>query len=162
MAISAVSWLTPFGQCLDIDQAAVIDRQLVPPHPERTRRGTARLSYRRVFDCGADHRRSGAVLRSGTGRDERAEHGQVGRLRAAGGEDDVARIAPESFGYLVAGFLQQAPGSLRRPVTARRIAERDRARLGHGLCHLGPQRRGGGVVEIRRGVLTHEIQNRVM
>src|SRR6185437_8368800 len=94
----------------------------------------------------------------GGGGVERAEDRQVGRLGPAGGEDDLAGMAPQVRRHLVPRLLEQTPGPLRRAMAPRRVPERLGPGFLHGACHFGSQRRGGRVVEIRRGARTHVIQ----
>ena len=61
----------------------------------------------------------------------------------------VAGVAAQEGGHLVAGLLQEAAGPLGRRVAAGGIAEDTAGGDGsHGRCHLGPQGRGGSVIEI--------------
>ncbi|CAI7638062.1 unnamed protein product, partial [Penicillium discolor] len=79
-------------------------------------------------------------------------HGEVVRLRAAAGEDDVAYPRPEDAGDPGAGVLQRPRRRLARGVVAGRVAEH-RGEVGlHGRAHLGAYRRGRGVIERPRGV----------
>ena len=115
--------------------------------------GPGGLAHGRVLHGGAQDHGLAPLL---PGRLGRPEHGQVGGLGAAGGEDDLARIAAEEGGHLLARLLEQAPRPLGRRVAAGRVPEQDRrpasaVHLGHGGGHLGPQRRRGGVVEVGDG-----------
>ena len=118
-------------------------------------RGAGGLTHGRVLHGGIqEHRVTPALPRRLGG----PRHGQVGRLGAARREDDVARVAAEEGGHLVAGLLEQAPRPLGRRVAAGRVAECAGAGVvdrRHGGRDLGPERRGGGVVEIGEGAHRH-------
>ena len=84
-------------------------------------RGPGRFAYGRVLHGRIQEHRLTPVL---PGRLGGPQHGQVGRLGAARREDDLARIAAEEGGHLVAGLLEQAPCPLGRRVAPGRVAER--------------------------------------
>ena len=78
--------------------------------------------------------------------------GQVVRLGAAAGEDDLARPRAEGGGERLAGLLDEPPGGPAGGVQRRRVADAAEAR-GHRLDRLGDHRRGRRVVEVDRAGL---------
>src|SRR5690606_8833264 len=82
----------------------------------------------------------------------RAEHdpldGEVVRLGAAGGEDDVAGPYPQHCRHAGARIGESVGGRLADRVVAGRIAERAGEERKHRLQHLRAHRGGGGVVEV--------------
>ena len=80
-----------------------------------------------------------------------AQDGQVGRLRAAPGENHVAGGRPEDVSYRVPGLVDRLAGRPGGPVCPRRVAGAARLQpRGHGRKCLGAERRGRGVVQIGR------------
>ncbi len=77
-----------------------------------------------------------------------AQHGQVVGLGPAGGEDHLPRAAAQDVGHLVSSLVQGQPGLPGHPVATRGVAEPLGEERQHGLERLGPQRGGGGVVEV--------------
>ncbi len=133
------------GQRVGVDDAGGVDGELTGIEAGFGR-GPGRLAHGRVLDGGIEEHRLTPLL---AGRLGGPQKGQVGRLGAAGGEDDVAGVAAEEGGHLVAGLLEQATGPLGRRVAAGGIAEDGAGRAPPPWPrHLGPQRRGGGVIEI--------------
>ena len=133
------------GQRLGVDDAGGVDGELARIEAGLGG-GAGRLAHGGVLDGGREEHRLTPVLAGRLGGPQKS---QIGRLGATGGEDDLAGVAAEEGGHLVAGLLEQAAGPLRRGVAAGGIAEDARRDdRGHGGRHLGPQRRGGGVVEI--------------
>ena len=133
------------GQRVGVDDAGGVDGELTRIEAGFGR-GAGRLAHGGVLDGGREEHRLTPLLAGRLGRPQKS---QIGRLGAAGSEDDLAGVAAEEGGHLVAGLLEQATGPLRRGVAAGGIAEDGLVDCGHGRCHLGPQRRGGGVIEIR-------------
>ena len=133
-------------QRVGIHDAELVHRQLADVHAGLGR-GPGRLAHGRVLHGRAQDDGLALLL---PGRLGRPEHGQVGGLGATGGEDDLAGIPAEEGGHLVARLLEQAPRPLGGRMTARRVPEPAGADvdLGHGGGHLGPQRGGGGVVQV--------------
>ena len=98
-----------------------------------------------VLDRGAQDARATRVLRATC--PEQALDGEVVRLRAARGEDDLARPAVQRAGDRLAGLLDHPSGVATGAVQGRRVADATELR-GHRRCCFGEDRRGRRVVEI--------------
>ena len=136
------------GQRVEVDPPGSVDGHLTPGTSGH--RAAARHDSRTAGCSTAEHThtRRPPVPHGGT---QRPEHGQIGRLGAARGEDDLARVSPEVGRHLVPRLFEQAPGPLGRTMAPGRVPEGLGAGLRHGLRHFGPQRCRGPVIEIRRG-----------
>jgi len=87
-----------------------------------------------------------------------AEDGQIVRLGPPGGEHDLARLAPERGGDVVAGVVDGLPGGPGHGVAPRRVPEvlgQVGQHGGHGLGAHGRRRR---VVQIR----AHHLKGRAV
>ena len=121
-ATNAVVSSTCAANALYVDHSVVVDRQLRTSAPRACAPRPGTTHARQGAPPAELTTETGVSRHRGRRPPQRAQHGQVGRLRAPGGEDDVAGIAPERSRHLVAGFLEQAPGPLRRAVAPGRIA----------------------------------------
>ena len=74
---------------------------------------------------------------------QHAGQGQVIALRAAAGEDDLRRAAPQQARHLLAGTLHGGPGTLAVKVDGGGVAELLGKPRAHGREHLRRERRGG-------------------
>jgi hypothetical protein len=75
---------------------------------------------------------------------------QVVGLGAAGGEDDLARLGSDGTCRSLVSLVEPGAGPTTGSVQRRGIAELPCQERQHGFEGLGPQRRGGGVVQIDR------------
>ena len=135
------------GQCVEVEHAGTRRRAARACRRPARCRGPADSS---TAGCSTAEHSSTASPRSHRARLGGPQHGQVGRLGAARGEDDLAGSRPRK-----AATSSRASSSRRRarwaggwlPVG---FPSGVGVHLGHGGGHLGPQRRGGGVVEVGR------------
>ena len=93
-----------------------------------------------------DH--DGPPRMGGRGGSPSAEHSQVVGLGPPGGEDHLAGGRPQVCSRLVTGVLHCPAGGAGLGVAPRGVAEGTGEKRPHGLGRLGPDRRGGGVVEV--------------
>jgi hypothetical protein len=102
----------------------------------------ARLQHGRVLEGARDH--VPGPLHGA----QSAEHREVVRFGAAGGEDDLRRPSAEQGGHLAASGLDGVMGLPPRPMQARGIAEHA-VEIGlHGVTHARVEGRGRGVIQV--------------
>jgi len=130
-------------------QSVQVDQAVGPgghgTHLDRAGTGAARglggPQYTMVLDSAHHHR---PRCRPGP-----AQHGQIGGLGPATGEDDVARHCAQHLGDGVAGLVHSLVRGPGRPVRPRGVAGLLRCQpRGHGVYGLGAKRRGGGMVQV--------------
>jgi hypothetical protein len=79
-----------------------------------------------------------------------AANGDVARLGAAAGKDDLVGRGADQCRHLGARGFHRVVGAATQPVRRRQIAELAAQIRQHGVEHRGIDRRGGVVVEIDR------------
>jgi hypothetical protein len=123
----------------EVDDPVPVDRDPLDPV------GREKVAFE---DAGVLGRPDEERFRAGGARRPQAgAQGGVAGLGAAAREDHVPRRGPDERRDLVAGRLDRRPGGAALGMDGGRVAgERQRAR--HGGRRLGPQGRGGVVVEI--------------
>ncbi len=136
------------GQGVEVDEAPRVARDLAEFGPGAGGEGPARLEDGVVLEGRAHHRAGGAGGPSGGRRVPSPLDGEVVGLGATRRQDDVARPGPEQLGDAVAGVVEGGPDPARLGVGAGRVGEPFGQERQHRLQGLGPQRRGGGVVEV--------------
>ncbi len=102
-----------------------------------------RVEHRLVLDAAGDDVPAARARGPGD-----SLQGQVVRLGATGGEDDVARPAAEDAGHRLTGLVDSLAGATTRRVDARRVPPVLAKVREHGIEHLVSQRRRRGVIEV--------------
>ena len=127
-----------------IDSPITIDRQLDDLEAEPLE------IAERVADGMVLDRRGDDSMPAGLAGPSGAFEGEVVRLRAAGREDDLARLGVEARRHALVCLVEGGPRLSPERVRAGRVAELLREEGQHRVECLGPERRRRGVVEVDR------------